>query len=49
MIQIVLDAGYEGHVGIEYEGSKMSEPDGIRATKRLLERIRAEMLAEKQA
>jgi sugar phosphate isomerase/epimerase len=49
MMQIVLDAGYSGYLGIEYEGNKMSEPDGIRATKRLLERIRAEILAEKQA
>lgn len=40
MMQIVLAAGYHAHVGIEYEGSRLSEPDGIRATKRLLERIR---------
>jgi len=26
-------------VGIEYEGGKLSEPDGIRATKKLLETI----------
>ena len=40
MLRIVLDAGYRGHVGIEYEGSELSEPDGIRATKILLERVR---------
>ncbi len=40
MMKIVLDAGYRGYVGIEYEGSKLSEPEGIRATKRLLEKIR---------
>lgn len=40
MMKIVAAAGYTGFVGIEYEGSKLSEPDGIRATKRLLERIR---------
>jgi sugar phosphate isomerase/epimerase len=40
MLRIVLDAGYHGHVGIEYEGSGLSEPDGIRATKALLERVR---------
>lgn len=40
MMKIVSAAGYHGYVGIEYEGSKMSEPDGIRATKKLLERIR---------
>lgn len=43
MMKIVLDAGYHGHVGIEYEGSKLSEPEGIRATKKLLERVRGEL------
>ena len=45
MMKIVLDAGYRGYVGIKYEGSDLSEPDGIRATKALLERVR-EHLAE---
>lgn len=40
MMKIVDDAGYHSFVGIEYEGSRLSEPDGIRATKRLLERLR---------
>jgi L-ribulose-5-phosphate 3-epimerase len=39
MMKIVLDAGYHGYVGIEYEG-RMPEPEGIAATKKLLERIR---------
>jgi sugar phosphate isomerase/epimerase len=39
MMKIVLDAGYRGYVGIEYSGDKLSEPDGIRATKRLLEKV----------
>ena len=43
MMEIVLDAGYRGWVGIEYEGSTLSEPDGIRATKKLLERVRTEL------
>jgi sugar phosphate isomerase/epimerase len=43
MMKIVLDAGYKGYVGIEYEGSKISEPEGIRATKKLLERVRNEL------
>jgi L-ribulose-5-phosphate 3-epimerase len=45
MMKIVVDAGYHGRVGIEYEGSKLSEPDGIRATKKLLERVRDELSA----
>jgi L-ribulose-5-phosphate 3-epimerase len=43
MLKIVVDAGYHGHLGIEYEGKKLSEPDGIRATKALLERVREEL------
>ena len=38
MIKIVKDAGYKGWVDVEYEGSKLSEPEGIMATKRLLEK-----------
>jgi sugar phosphate isomerase/epimerase len=43
MMKIVLDAKYNSFVGIEYEGDKMSEPDGIRATKKLLERVHQEL------
>jgi len=43
MMKIVLDAGYHGHVGVEYEGGKLSEADGIKATKALLEKVRTEM------
>jgi L-ribulose-5-phosphate 3-epimerase len=43
MIGIVLRAGYDGHLGIEYEGLRLDEPEGIRATKRLLERVRDEL------
>ena len=39
MMDIVLGAGYHGYVGIEYEGSRLSENDGILATRRLLEKI----------
>jgi sugar phosphate isomerase/epimerase len=45
MMKIVVDAGYHGYAGIEYEGGKTSEVDGIRATKRLLERVRGELSA----
>jgi L-ribulose-5-phosphate 3-epimerase len=40
IMKIVTDAGYNGHVGIEYEGSRLSEPEGIVATKKLLESLR---------
>jgi sugar phosphate isomerase/epimerase len=39
IMSIVKAAGYTGHVGIEYEGEKLSEDEGIRATKALLERV----------
>jgi L-ribulose-5-phosphate 3-epimerase len=40
IMKIVTDAGYKGFVGIEYEGSRLGEPEGIRATKKLLESLR---------
>ncbi len=40
---VVRKHKYHGHLGIEYEGTKLSEPDGIRASKKLLETVRAEM------
>lgn len=46
MLKIVTDAGYNGWVGVEYEGSKHSPRDGIRLTKALLERVRDELAEE---
>jgi len=43
MMKIVLDAGYHGYVGIEYEGSAIPEPDGIKASKKLLEKVREQL------
>ena len=44
MMDIVVNKhGYHGYCGIEYEGSKLSEAEGIRATKKLLERVREKM------
>ena len=40
MMDIVIDAGYSGYVGIEYEGSGMDEMSGIKATKDLLDRVK---------
>ena len=47
MLEIVVDAGYHSRLGIEYEGEGLSEPDGVRATKALLERVRAELSGER--
>jgi L-ribulose-5-phosphate 3-epimerase len=45
LLRIVVDAGYRSWVGIEYEGQRLPEREGIRLTLRLLERIRTEMSA----
>ncbi len=43
MMQIVKAAGYKGYVGIEYEGMKVSEEEGVRKTLALLKKIGAEL------
>lgn len=43
LLQIVKNAGYTGYIGIEYEGNELSEEEGIRATKKLLEKVGAEL------
>lgn len=43
MLRIVLDAGYRGHVGVEWEGMAPGDVEGIRLTQQLLERIRDEL------
>ncbi|MCC6682742.1 MAG: TIM barrel protein [Phycisphaeraceae bacterium] len=43
MLKIVIDAGYHGHLGIEYEGSQLSEHDGVAATLALLLKVRDEL------
>ncbi|MCF0069266.1 sugar phosphate isomerase/epimerase [Dyadobacter sp. CY261] len=39
ILKIVKASGFKGIAGIEYEGSKLSEYEGIKATKALLERV----------
>jgi len=41
MLKVVKDAGFKGYMGIEYEGDKISEDEGIKKTKALLERVGA--------
>jgi sugar phosphate isomerase/epimerase len=47
MMKIVVDAGYNGYVGIEYEGSELDEYAGIRKTKEILEKCREELSRDK--
>jgi len=46
MMRIVTGAGYHGHVGVEYEGDELSEPEGIKATKQLLEMVQQRLREE---
>lgn len=39
IMNIVKNAGFKGFVGVEYEGSELSEKEGIIATKKLLEKV----------
>lgn len=39
MLKIVKDSGFNGHIGIEFEGEDIPEPEGIRATKKLMEKV----------
>ena len=36
MLQIVKDSGYNGYIGIEYEGDEIGEKEGVIATRNLL-------------
>ena len=39
MINIVLSSGYNGYIGIEFEGSEVDEIEGVKLTKKLMERV----------
>lgn len=47
MMRIVLEAGYDGYVGIEYEGGNASEAEGIIRTKALLQRVHHKLSKER--
>lgn len=41
LVSIVVDKhGYHGYIGIEYEGNRLGEFDGIKAARKLLEKLR---------
>ena len=39
MLKIIKNSGYNGYIGIEYEGEILSEHEGILATKALIEKV----------
>jgi hypothetical protein len=42
MVKIIKASGYKGYIDVEYEGSRLSEDEGIKATKLLLDRLIAQ-------
>ena len=44
MMKIVVDSGFDGWVGIEYEGS-IDEVEGIKKTQALLAKVHAKLLS----
>lgn len=40
LLRIATDGGFRGWVAIAYSGRALPEPEGVRATKRMLERVR---------
>lgn len=43
MMKIVIDSGYKGFIGIEYEGGKLDEFEGIRRSQRMLQEVLAKL------
>ena len=39
MLTIVKETGFRGYVGIEYEGERLGEVEGVKATKELLTKV----------
>lgn len=39
MMKLIADAGYKGYIDVEYEGTKLSEEEGIKATIALLKKV----------
>jgi hypothetical protein len=39
MMKIIADSKYKGYIDAEYEGMKLSEDDGIKASIALLRRV----------
>ena len=39
LLTVVKTSGFDGYIGIEYEGERLSEAEGITATKQLIEKV----------
>ena len=45
LLKIVVDSGYRGFIEVEFSGEQIPEPEGIRKSKQLLEKLRDELRA----
>ena len=43
MVRIAVNAGYDGYIGVEYEGNELGEREGIVRTREILEATRDEL------
>jgi sugar phosphate isomerase/epimerase len=39
MMKIISDSGFKGYIDVEYEGDKLSEPDGVKASIALVNKV----------
>jgi sugar phosphate isomerase/epimerase len=39
MMKIISDSGFKGYIDVEYEGDKLSEPDGVKASIALINKV----------
>jgi len=39
MMKIISDSGFKGYIDVEYEGEKLSEPDGVKASIALVNKV----------
>jgi sugar phosphate isomerase/epimerase len=39
MMKIIADSGFKGYIDVEYEGTKLSEADGVKASIALLQKV----------
>jgi sugar phosphate isomerase/epimerase len=39
MMKIIADSGFKGYIDVEYEGEKLSEPDGVKASIALVNKV----------
>jgi sugar phosphate isomerase/epimerase len=39
MMKIIADSGFKGYIDVEYEGNKLSEDEGVKASIALVQKV----------